>query len=315
MTRPRKPIEPERPRLAVPVIQRGADEVQIGLEPPGALILRGRALAELVAGLDGSRGRSELLRSAPSFGLAAREVIGALRALCEAGLLEDAASPGLTPVPPYRVRLVGSGVIGRQLAGLLLDSGEVRLFRYDDSVPSGAPGSRNPAPRPGRSTDIAERCTTVSHWSKPESVAIDLTILVSDGPECDRLVADHLLRRDEAHLVVGSLGRGVRVGPLVLPGRTSCVHCADLTRSAKDPQWPSLLPQLRKLRLDPPATLASWAAAVAAAQTLAFLSGAIPEVTGATLELSAPDLAMRLRPWPTHPNCGCSWRSPTEWEP
>jgi hypothetical protein len=310
MTRLHHPIEPDRPRLGVPVILRGGDEIQVGLEPPQALIFRGRALAELVAGLDGSRGRSEVLRSAPSVGLTQGEISRALRALGEAGLLEDAGAPA--PTTPYQVRLVGSGVIGRQLAGLLLDSGEVRLFRYDDSVPVGPPGDRGPAIRSGRRTEAADRCTAVSHWTKPESVAIDLTILVGDGPECDRLVSDHLLRRDEAHLVVGSLGRGVRVGPLVLPGRTSCVHCTDLTRSDKDPQWPTLLPQLRRLRLDPHPVLATWAAAVATAQALAFLSGAVPEVAGATLELSAPDLAMRLRPWPAHPNCGCSWKSPTE---
>jgi hypothetical protein len=156
------------------------------------------------------------------------------------------------------------------------------------------------------------RAHPLSHWSKPESVPMDLTVIAVDGPEVDRVVTDHLVRSDQPHLLVRSLGDGVCVGPLVMPGRTSCMHCADLARRDADPQWPVVLAQLSRLRLELPAVLVSWAASVAAIQALSFLGGGVPETAGSTLELSATDLVTRMRSWPAHAECGCGWVGPTE---
>ncbi len=142
---------------------------------------------------------------------------------------------------------------------------------------------------------------------------IDLTIVAADGPEIDRAITDHLVRLDHPHLVIRSLGNGACVGPLVLAGRTSCLRCHDLTRRDADRQWPAVLEQLSRVRLEMPEAVAAWAAAYASSQALAFLNGAAPELAGATAELLAPDFTARLRFWPAHPNCGCSWLSPTEW--
>ena len=98
--------------------------------------------------------------------------------------------------------------------------------------------------------------------------------------------------------MVRSLGDAAWVGPLVVPGRTSCLRCADLSRRDADPHWPLVLAQLSRLRLDLPHVLAGWAASVAAAQVLAFLGGGQPETAGATLELSARRFVTELRAWP-----------------
>ena len=153
----------------------------------------------------------------------------------------------------------------------------------------------------------------VSHWSKPETVPMDLTVICLEGPEVDRVITDHLVRSDQPHLLVRSSGDGVCVGPLVLPGLTSCVQCADLARRDADPHWPVVLAQLSRLRLNPPPMLLSWAASVAAVQALCFLRGGAPETAGSTLELSATDLITRMRTWPAHAECGCGWMCPTEW--
>jgi len=108
-------------------------------------------------------------------------------------------------------------------------------------------------------------------------------------------------------------GKGVSVGPLVLAGQTSCLRCADLARSDADPQWPTALMQLSRLRIVTPPALIAWAASVAAAQALGHLHGEVPEAAGATLELGWPDFVTRLRRWSVHPNCGCGWLSQTEW--
>jgi hypothetical protein len=158
------------------------------------------------------------------------------------------------------------------------------------------------------------RVVPLGHWSKPETQRIDLTVVVADGPEVDRVITEHLLRHDEPHLLVRSLGDAAWVGPLVLPGRTSCVRCADLTRRDADPEWPVVLAQLGRMRLAVPDLLTGWAASVAAAQALAFLGGRMPEAAGATLELTA-DLCTELRAWPPHRECGCGWVVGTEWGP
>jgi bacteriocin biosynthesis cyclodehydratase domain-containing protein len=128
------------------------------------------------------------------------------------------------------------------------------------------------------------------------------------------VITEHLVRQDQPHLLVRSLGEAAWVGPLVLPGRTSCVRCADLTRRDADPEWPGVLAQLGRLRLPVSSLLTGWAASVAAAQALAFLGGRVPEAAGTTLELTA-DLCIEVRPWPAHRECGCGWAAGTEWGP
>jgi hypothetical protein len=163
--------------------------------------------------------------------------------------------------------------------------------------------------------DAGARISTLSHWSKPETAQLDLTVVACDRPEPDRVITDHLVRNDQPHLLLRCWGNGVNVGPLVVSGQTSCVRCADLSRSDADPQWPAVLRQLSRLQIDTPPALLAWAASVAAAQTLAFLHGELPESAGSTVELSWPDLVTRLRHWPAHPSCGCGWLSHTEWGP
>jgi hypothetical protein len=98
------------------------------------------------------------------------------------------------------------------------------------------------------------------------------------------------------------------VGPLVVPGVTSCLRCGDLHRVDADPRWPHLAAQLTAA--DPPPSGATvtclLTVATAALQALAYLDGsAAPATLGATVELRPPDLRPRVRRWPAHPACGC----------
>jgi hypothetical protein len=219
------------------------------------------------------------------------------------------------------VRLVGAGPVALPLARYLVDGGVSELAVFDPRAPD-----RDLYPTAGTQPDQATalaavvgsgpvRVRPLNHWSKPETLAVDLTVLVADGPEVDRVVTDYLVRLDQPHLLVRSLGDAVWVGPLVLPGRTPCLRCTDLTRTDADPGWPTVLAQLGRLRLRLPALLTGWAASVAATQALAFLHGGRPETTGATLELAAADLRTELRTWPSHVECGCRWQASTEWGP
>ena len=134
-----------------------------------------------------------------------------------------------------------------------------------------------------------------------------LTILAVDGPVPDeRHTALHAA--DAPYLTV-SLGVDAgAVGPLVLPGLSSCLRCADLHRRDRDPAWPALAVQLTVQRRYGPvssAAVATIVAGVAAQQALAFLDGEQPACLEGTLELHLPDWRLRRRSWPPHPECGC----------
>ena len=305
-----------------PVIQRSTDEVQVGVDPDTALVFRGAGFGALLRFAGRHTARERCTRCGSSRRTHDAGADRALDALVAAGLLTDrTAAPYVDALAPMQLRLIGAGPVGCQIARVLVASGLGTLYVYDNEPPDLAlypsAGVLTSQAEALRST-LAEADTTIStlsHWSKPEAAQVDLTVVACDRPELDRVITDHLLRIDQPHLVVRSWGNGVSVGPLVLAGRTSCLRCADLARSDADPQWPVVLTQLSRLRIESPPALLAWAASVAAAQALAFLNGELPESAGATLELSWPAFVTRLRRWPAHPGCGCGWVSHTEWGP
>jgi len=140
----------------------------------------------------------------------------------------------------------------------------------------------------------------------------DLTVIAEDSPVPPE-------RRDSLHAagapylcLMLSLDRGV-VGPLVLPGLTSCVRCADLVRRDRDPAWTALAVQLATPPRYGPASdvaVAAVVAGVAALQALAFLDGEDPATIDGTLEISPPDWRLRRRSWPVHPECNCTEHGP-----
>ena len=297
------------------LVERPQGELQVGLDPRTALIFAGPGFADLLTALGSAPTTPAALAGiGQAAGLTSRQVTWAVNRLADAGLLNRPAS-----AVRHRVRLVGAGPIGLPLARYLLKSGLPELWVFDNQPPevdlyptAGVLADRAAAltaalAGPGRVVPLA-------HWSKPETLPIDLTVVVADGPEVDRVITDHLLRLDQPHLLVRTLGDAAWVGPLVLPGLTSCVRCADLTRRDADPEWPTVLAQLGRVRLPVPDLLTGWAASVAAAQALAFLDGRVPEAAGATLELTA-DLRTEFRAWPAHRECGCGWAVGTEWGP
>jgi hypothetical protein len=134
-----------------------------------------------------------------------------------------------------------------------------------------------------------------------------LTVLAVDGPVPEeRHAALHAADAPYLAVAVG-LDCGV-VGPLVLPGLTSCLRCADLHRRDRDPAWSALAAQFAVQRRYGPASpvaVATTTAGIAAQQALAFLDGDEPACIDGTLELRLPDWRLRRRSWPPHPECGC----------
>jgi len=297
------------------LLRRTATELQIGVEPS---VVVPDAFEPLVRSLAEGTEPGRLHRLAHEQGLPPEAASDLLDALAEASLLQREPS-----APPGAVRVVGAGRLGARTAQELVAAGVPTLYLADLPDPPGPrPGRR--ADRPGsRRTGDPDRLDVLvptledvrpgvrvrrsRHFVHPEGDAVALTVVVADGPEPDRGVPDLLREAGAPHLLVRCSGDEAVVGPLVVPGTTSCVRCADLTRRDADPRWPWLLEQLTRLRIEPSPTLLAWAAVTAAVQTLAFLDGGRAETLGHTLELGAEQHTLRLRGWSVHEECRCRW--------
>jgi bacteriocin biosynthesis cyclodehydratase domain-containing protein len=297
------------------LLRRSATELQVGVEP---CVVVPEAYDRLLRALAEGAGPERLRQTAYEQGLETRAVPDLLGALAAARLLRP------TPVTTARaVRVVGAGRLGARTAHELVAAGFSTLYLADlpeRSKPDqprtrpGGPTARSSGPdrldllaatladvRPG------VRVRRARHFVHPEGDAVALTVVVADGPEPDRLVPDLLREAGAPHLLVRCSGDEAVVGPLVVPGTTSCVRCADLARRDADPRWPWLLEQLTRLRIEPAPTLLAWAAVTAAVQALAFVGGTGAETVGHTLELGTEQHTMRLRASAVHPECPCRW--------
>lgn len=311
-------IEPDaRPRLLAEAVllSRGDAEFQVGVDRETALLVRdrGKRLQTVLRALDGSRTWSTVLAQAGAYEVEPAELGRVLQTLAAAGLAEIDWPVNRTRLV-REIRLVGVDVLGSAVGELLLRTG-IRLCVVDGSM---AVSGLN------RAEEFRLRCRELglgdgidgdpirvcSHWTKPEATEVQLTVVAARGLEADRVAPADLLRRDAPHLVVRPAVGGAVIGPLVLPGESSCLHCADLNRRDADPAWPGLLTQLGRRTATLSPAVVAWAASTAVAQIMSFLAGGRPETVGATLEIAAPTYAMRWRRYPPHPECGCHWNNP-----
>ena len=216
------------------------------------------------------------------------------------------------------VAVHGAGRVGACLVSLLAAAGVGTLVIDDTGTTSPAdlsPGGLGADDLGARRQDASGRnARTVAPSVRSRlstGQAPDLAV-VADDQTSDSRLADSLLRRGVPHLFARVRDATGLIGPLVLPGRSSCQRCHDLHRSDRDPAWPSISAQLaaasrhRSTACD--VVLAAAVAASAGLQVLAFLDGdpAPPAVDG-TLEIDQSDGRVRRRSWSVHPSCGCSW--------
>jgi bacteriocin biosynthesis cyclodehydratase domain-containing protein len=273
---------------AMPVLLRPDGAVQVGWDPRRAVLVRpphGLAAPELAALLRSMRSPvaiSELQRKAAGRGLADAD--------------------GLTNLV---TQLVGAGVAsrGRRPAGGR--SASVRVH------------GRGPL------SDLlmeSLRCSgaRVAHSSQPHAAVtaagVDLVVLADSLVADPRMVRD-LHSRGVPHLAVRVRDGTGLVGPLVIPGVTSCLGCADLHRRDRDAAWPAIAAQLRDtVGVADRATLLATAAlalsqvnrVIAAVRGDDDLPGAGPPTAlNATLEFDLNAGSLVARQWTRHPLCTC----------
>src|SRR4051794_22684314 len=210
---------------------------------------------------------------------------------------------GPSRVAVHVAAVLGASGVGRVHCAL---DGTTRLFH---AVPGGVAVGDEGEP-------LSAAAEAAVHRAAPETDTSplatddrpDLTIIASDTPIPDeRLYALHAADAPYLAVLLGT-DSGV-VGPLVLPGLTSCLRCADLHRRDRDPAWSALAVQLAIGRRHGPAAdvaVATTVAGVAAQQALTFLDGGEPAAVDGTIELRLPDWRLRRRSWTMHPGCPCT---------
>lgn len=275
---------------AMPVLLRPDGTVQVGWDPRRAVLvhppagLTAATLSRLLLSMQDAATAAELVTRAVDLGLsidtAAGVVADLLDALVTAGVLTS-------PRPARRsvsVRVHGRGPLSDLLSGALRCSG-TRVSR----------------------SNRRHAMVTADHT--------DLVVLA------DALVTDPRVLRDlhaerVPHLPVRVRDGTGLVGPLVIPGVTSCLGCADLHRSDRDAAWPALAEQLRHAVTAADRATVLGTAALALTQVDLVVramradpadteSPTAPMTLDTTVEFDVGTGSVVTRRWSRHPACAC----------
>lgn len=341
---PTRPPLPEWLHLAPgrSVLWRSADSVQLGLADPHAMVLEGLTapLATLLSSMDGTRSTARLVADAVAAGAADAEVRAVLGDLVGAGLAAETADPAGRTATEHTVdehawsvhsaRRCDELVQQRRGATVVIDGSTRLALALATSLASAGvgrvvvdpAGTVQPAdvgtgyqlsdvgkPRAVAAREALRRTAPTVVVPPPTRYRPDLVVL-ADALVPDPDVVRDLVSRQVPHLAAHAHEGVAVVGPLVLPGRSSCLRCVQLHRGDQDPAWPKLAAQL--VDAVPVADLgcAQVAAALATEQVLAVLAGpsgsvGCPPTWGASLELDPLRGRLRHRSWPPHPYCPC----------
>lgn len=213
------------------------------------------------------------------------------------------------------VRLIGADRLLASIGSVLAAAGvgridlplegEVRLWQ---TMPGGLLiGDEGRRRADAAGTAIRAAAPEVDVGAGGDERAPDLVVLAGSRPP-DEALRERLHADGVPHLLVGVDAVRAVIGPLVVPGRTSCLRCADLHRIDRDPAWPALAAQLATApaRFEPSdVALCTAASGIAALQALAFLDGDTPTTIDGTLEMTLPDWRLRRRSRRPHEACEC----------
>jgi hypothetical protein len=319
---------------AARVLWRGRDVVQLELGQR-AVVLDGvdrATVARLTGRADadgGGRGASLLRSALPALSAAGFLVRGAPRSATHRpaaprlatqltalrARFGDEADRVLARRRRASVTVRGTNRLAAPIGAALAAGGVGRIAftgQGDVRLDHCAPGGLGPAEEGQRfaaaAVDAVHRAAPDCDTGRlPVGMRPTLVVLATDGP-VDSEVREMLQASGCPHLVAQASCESGQVGPLVLPGRSSCLHCADLHRVDRDPAWPVLAVQLGipdRHGAGADVALSMFIASVTALQALSYLDGIAPTTVDGTVELHLPDWRLRRRSWPAHPDCDC----------
>jgi bacteriocin biosynthesis cyclodehydratase domain-containing protein len=340
------PDLPQRLRLAPgrTILWRSPTCLQFGLNQQRAMVLDDvpEPLATLLQRMDGIRSTVELLTEAQRAGSSRHDALTMLVELHRCGLVQDASAIDHGPPGWHRIALateasnwsvhathptahvlrqrreaavqvIGSGRVAVAVATALATAGVGHVAVHAcGSVTAADLGTGYFPEDLGRSrakaaADAVRRCAPeviVTARRQPD------LIVLSDVLVPEPAMVTELLETGIPHLIGYAHEGTAVVGPLVWPGRSSCLRCAELHRADADAAWPKLAAQL--VGQIPTAGLActQLTAALIAEQVLAALTGPtaglpLPPIWGAALEVDPVRGTLRHHPRPAHPRCHC----------
>lgn len=330
---------PRRPwlRRDVPLLWRGEHRLQIGTDPQRLIIIdTTRSLVNWASTLRGDRTLAEALIAVPAHtsvespettvpgiadGAITQQRLRLLHLLHDVGAVADAAEMDYlrgSTSPDYREQL------DRQSAAL-------RHIYTDERATQALPQRRMATvavhgrnrlsnlicdllTEAGVGSVLRHASTSTSREGRHRSKGIDLHVL-ADSWHPDILDDLGSLASDVPHLYVAAWGRTAAIGPLVVPGVSSCLRCRHLHRRDADPLWPRLLVQLAHIRPEVEAidaALLHLAGAHASVFTTGFLDAQAradryePLINRQRIVYAPEGLTME-ETMPPHPLCGCRW--------
>lgn len=295
------------------------------------------AVSQQLRGLDGARTRAQVLAAAPD---GQRELLRTVLAeLSRAGLVDDAVPAGTAPTAEATRLATDTAAwalrTGRSSAGIASRRSRSQVVVHGDGRVAPALGcllaaagvgwvhvATSGTVRPedcgtgylaadiGTSRALAARealhraSASVRTAPVPAGTVPDLAI-VTDTAVPDPTLVSTLTAAGTAHLTVRVREGTGWVGPLVVPGRTSCLRCLDLHRTERDPCWPRVAAQLAASPQAAELNATQAAAAFAAGPALRYLDGDGDALWNSMIELDPVHGVLGRRSWQPHPACGC----------
>lgn len=317
------PALPSRPwaRDDVPVVWRSDSCVELGW-PPRQIRLEGvdHAHLEWLLGLHGERVLADALAIGGEQGLRPALMRRLLGAGVRSGLVDDAAQmpDSLRDAPVHLRDLIAPEVVAaRHLYGGTAKAREAIDRRQSAEV---AIQGANPVAEAvalvltcaGVGNVVQDRATHSGSKRHRRATLPRACHVLCDTAHPDAAADPDAMALDIPHLAVAVTGARAVIGPLVIPGRTSCLRCRDLHLADADDSWPRAAVQWSARRPGPAAAgLAHLAGAWAALHALAVIDAGPAEVQApainAALIVGLPDAAIDFESRPPHPLCGCLW--------
>lgn len=174
--------------------------------------------------------------------------------------------------------------------------------------------------------DMARRVETpLSHagfrcrWSERVGIRLDLDrppwkrcdpadiVVLADDLVPDPLILDALTRSGTPHIYLACRDGRVVVGPMVVPGDSACLRCADLYRADRNELWPVMSAQLLFTSgwAPIPSRVSAVALVLAELNTLRRSGPESMLTYGHSVEISVEEGLWRRRKWQPHARCHC----------
>ena len=224
-----------------------------------------------------------------------------------------------------------AGSIATSLASLLFGSGFERIKFLETSTRSKRSqisdldlglsifnGGDVGASRVERLREIAHR-SAILPLPEDRSVTtteFNSTLVISIGyPRPDH--HQRWVSEDRTFLIVPGLSQGeIRIGPIVVPGRTPCLRCFELNQIEIN-FWREQVRQIQLLNPsdESPKVASTLIASLACTFTTLWLdadpkSASDHPLFGRQYILDLETMQSRWEPWQNHPECGCLWPAP-----